>query len=223
MELTRLLQVRTSWFWAGKVADRARAELPSDDLIEIYIAHHYRGLITNKSSWSSAYVMAMIKGDARKFAEKSVADYPAPTDSQIAEADAAVDKYLPKQQFPFAKDRILSLPAMFLATTLLLYVGLPALIAAVIFRGGLALLIAGVTHVRKDGQRASRLRLLWRAMVTWAPVFPVSFVAVLALAKHWTWEPWLALALLAVLAGVSVALPQRGLQDRLAGTWPVPR
>jgi hypothetical protein len=26
-----------------------------------------------------------------------------------------------------------------------------------------------------------------------------------------------------VVAAVSVALPERGIQDRLAGTWPVPR
>jgi hypothetical protein len=48
-------------------------------------------------------------------------------------------------------------------------------------------------------------------------------VTVVALDKHWVWQPWLALALLGLLAAVSVALPKRGLQDRLAGTWPVPR
>ena len=91
------------------------------------------------------------------------------------------------------------------------------------FRGGLVLLIAGVTFVRKDGQRASRLRLFWRAIVAWSLVFPLVSVSVLALAKHWIWQPWLALGLLGLLAAVSVALPRRGLQDRLAGTWPVPR
>ena len=112
---------------------------------------------------------------------------------------------------------------MVLAVSLLVYVGLPALVAALLFRGGVVLLIAGVTYVRKDGARASRLRLLWRAIVAWSPVVPVFSVAILALAKHLTWQPWLALALLGLLAAVSVALPGRGLQDRLAGTWPVPR
>jgi hypothetical protein len=112
---------------------------------------------------------------------------------------------------------------MMIAVTLLVYVGLPALVAALAFRGGLILLIAGVTYVRKDGARASRLRLLWRAIVVWGPVFPVFGVTMFALAKHLTWQPWLALALLGLLAAVSLALPRRGLQDRLAGTWPVPR
>ena len=112
---------------------------------------------------------------------------------------------------------------MVLAATLLVYVCLPALLAALLFRGGVVLLVAGVTYVRKDGVAASRLRLLWRAIVAWGPAVPVFIVAILALDKHWVWAPWLVLALFGLLAVLSVALPQRGLQDRLAGTWPVPR
>ena len=61
---------------------------------------------------------------------------------------------------------------MMMATSLFVYVGLPALVAALLFRGGLVLLIAGVTYVRRDGARASRLRLFWRAIVVWGPVCP---------------------------------------------------
>jgi hypothetical protein len=218
LDLSTLLQMRTSArFWGGK-----NAQLPTDRQVAIYIAHHYRGIITNEAAWSSAYVLTMIKGEARKFAEQSVAEHAAPTKAEIAEADAAVDKHLPKQQF-FAGKPPPALPVMVLAASLLFYVGLPALIAALLFRGGVVLLIAGVTYVRKDGVRASRLRLLWRAIMTWGPVVPVFFVAILALAKHLVWEPWLALAVLGLLAAWSVALPGRGLQDRLAGTWLVPR
>ena len=129
---------------------------------------------------------------------------------------------MPKQQF-FAEKIPPALPVMVLAVSLAFYVGLPALVAALLFRGGMVLLIAGVTYVRKDGARASRLRLLWRAILAWAPSFLVLVVTILALAIHWVWQPYLALALLGLLAVWSVALPTRGLQDRLAGTWPVPR
>ena len=71
--------------------------------------------------------------------------------------------------------------------------------------------------------RASRLRLLWRSLVVWSPVVPICALAIAGLVKHWVWQPWLALALLGLLAAVSVGLRERGLQDRLAGTWPVPR
>ncbi|MCX6924149.1 MAG: protein kinase [Verrucomicrobia bacterium] len=218
MDLNTLLQMRTSArFWGGK-----NAKLPADRLFAIYIAQHYRGIITNEASWSNPMLLAMIKGEGRKFAEQSVAEHPAPTEAEIAEADAAVGTHLPKQQI-FAEKLSPALPAMVIAVTLLMYVGLPALVASVTFRGGLVLLIAGVTYVRRDGARASRLRLLWRAIVVWGPVFPVFCVTMFALVKHLTWQPWLALALLGLLAAVSLALPRRGLQDYLAGTWPVPR
>jgi hypothetical protein len=218
MDLTTLLQMRTSArFWGGK-----NAKLPTDPQMAIYIAQHYRGLITNETQWSSPYVLVMIKGEGRKFAEASVAEHPVPTEAEIADADAAVDKYLPKQQF-FAEKTPPGLPVMVLAASLLFYVGLPALVAAALFRGGMILLVAGVTYVRKDGARASRLRLVWRCLVAWAPVLPTFAVAIAALGKHWMWQPWAALVLLGLLAALSVALPERGLQDRLAGTWPVPR
>jgi hypothetical protein len=204
MDLSMLLQVRTT----GRLFGGKKAHLPTDRQIAIYIAHHYRGFITNETAWSSWMVMSSIKGASRKFAEQSVAEHPAPTEAEIKEAEAAVGKHV---------------PVVVMAVTLLVYVGLPAVVAALLFRSGLVLLIAGVTYVRKDGLRASRLRLLWRAMVTWSPVAPVFGVATAALQTHWVWAPWLALALLGLLAAVSLALPTRGLQDRLAGTWPIPR
>jgi hypothetical protein len=218
MELNTLLQMRTSGrFWGGK-----NAKLPADRLFAIYIAHHFSGLITNAAAWSSPMVLSMIKGDARKFAGQSVAEHPAPTEAEIKEADTALDNRLPKQQ-AFAEKLSPALLAMMMAVSLFVYVGLPALVAALLFRGGVVLLIAGVTYVRRDGARASRLRLLWRAIVVWGPVVPVFSVTVFAFTKHLTWQPWLALGLLGVLAAVSLALPRRGLQDYLAGTWPVPR
>ena len=167
-------------------------------------------------------VVALITGEGRKFAEQSVADHPSLPPSEVAEAEAAVDKFLPKQQF-FAQDPPPALAVIVLAGSLLLYVGVPALVAALLFRGGLVLLVAGVTYTRKDGARASRLRLLWRALLAWCPVLPVFAVSMFAMVRHLNWQPWLALALLGLLAAASVALPRRGLQDRLAGTWPVPR
>ena len=87
---------------------------PADSQFAIYIAHHYAASSPMRPTWSSPFVLAMIKGDARKFAEQSVAEHPAPTEAEIAEADAAVGKYVPKQQF-FAEKTPASLPAMVLA------------------------------------------------------------------------------------------------------------
>jgi hypothetical protein len=218
MELNSLLSMRTSArFWGGK-----NMQMPADRQIAIYIANHYRGMITNQASWSSPYVLSMVKGEGRKFAEQSVAEHAEPTEAEIKEADDAVGRFVPKQQF-FGEKLPPWLPAMVMVGALLFYVCVPALIATLLFRGGLVLLIAGVTFVRKDGQRASRLRLLWRGIVTGSPLFLAFVLSIIAISQHATWGPWLALALPGLLAVLSVALPKRGLQDRLAGTWPVPR
>jgi uncharacterized RDD family membrane protein YckC len=218
MDLCTLLEKRTSAnYWGGD-----KAYIPTDRQIALYIAHHYRGLITNADSWSNPMVLQMIKGEARKFAEQSVAEHPALTEAEIAEAEDTVGKHMPEPRVFDAEPR--SLQAMVFESSLLLFVCLPALAAALLCRGGVVLVIAGVAYTRKDGALPSRLRLLWRAILTWCPLFLAFSVSILE-RKIWhlDWEPLLALALLGLLAVWSVALPVRGLQDRLAGTWPVPR
>ena len=108
---------------------------------------------------------------------------------------------------------------------LVLYVGIPALMAALLFRGGLVLLIARVTFVRKDGARASRLRVFWRALVAWSPIFLLGLVLVAGLKVYFGLFTASLVASLFIcgLAILSLALPDRGLPDRLAGIWPVPR
>jgi hypothetical protein len=97
-----------------------------------------------------------------------------------------------------------------------------------LFRGGLALRMAGMTFVRRDGKRASRLRVFWRALVAWSPLWSAPFVLIPILGKPdpatFNDLPFALLSgLFLGLAVLSVALPKRGLPDRLAATWPVPR
>jgi hypothetical protein len=111
---------------------------------------------------------------------------------------------------------------------LAIYVCIPALIAALLFRGGLALRMAGMTFVRRDGKRASRLRVFWRALVVWSPLCLAPFALIPLFGKPDATAfrdlPFGLLGgLFLTLAVLSVALPKRGLPDRLAGTWPVPR
>jgi hypothetical protein len=196
---------------------------PTDHQFAIYIAHHYQSVVTNETSWSSTFALALIKGESRKFAEQSVADHPAPTEQEIADAEAALKWHRPSvESASFLKQPWF--PLMIVAVSLALYVGFPALIAAVLFRGGLVLLVAGVTFVRRDGLRASRLRVFWRAIVAWSPVVVgVVLAAALKPVLGMLGGVLTALMLLGGLAILSIALPKRGLADLLAGTWPVPR
>ncbi len=223
IELNTLLRIREPAPFFG-VTNRNR---PTDRQFSIYIAHHYRATITHDASWSTPLTLGLLKGKARKFAEQSVAEYPAPTEAEIAEADAAVEKVMPKGM-TFGATLPPWLPAAAMAGALVIYVCFPALVAALLFRGGLVLLIARVTFVRKDGVRASRLRAFWRALVAWSAlaVGGAVFGAVLAMLQGRAGVLTASIAAGFAVCGLtilSLALPKRGLQDRLAGTWPVPR
>jgi hypothetical protein len=228
LELTLLLQAQQANHWAGEPKGGARTaghaeNTVTDRQVAVFIASHYRATVANDAIWNSPIALAMIKGQQRQFAQQSVADYPAPTKEEIAAADAAVDPVVG----PLLK---ISMPhPLFIVTvTLAVYVCLPAWIAALVFRGGLVLRLAGIMFVRRDGKRASRLRMFWRALVAWSPLWLglIGFMIIVGKPDTavFTGSPFLLnLALYCGLAVLSVALPERGLPDRLAGTWPVLR
>lgn len=91
------------------------------------------------------------------------------------------------------------------------------------FRGGLVLRIANVTFVRRDGRRASRLHVFWRALVAWSPVWLAVIFCVPLGYFHPGLAQVIAYSVVGGLAIVSTALPGRSLPDRLARTWAVPR
>ncbi|HUC85244.1 MAG TPA: protein kinase [Candidatus Acidoferrales bacterium] len=200
---------------------------PSDRQFAIYIASHYRSVVTNEAIWNGTFTRAIIKGPQRRFAERSVAEYASPTADEIKDADAALKGPLDAARaFDFSRNPWL--PWFMAETTLVIYVALPALIAALAFRGGLILLSARVTFVRRDGARASRLRVFWRVLAAWSG-FVVAFLlsAALSVALKRPIGSFEISVLFLLLSGslvvISLALPERGLQDRVAGTWPVPR
>src|SRR5262249_31453005 len=92
-----------------------------------------------------------------------------------------------------------------------------ALASAFAFRSGAWLRAFGIAVVTQDGVEASRLRAVCRAAVAWSWV-PIQ---VMATALGW---PLVSVAILKV-AGLFYAAdnPTRGLQDRIARTYLVPR
>lgn len=170
-DMSQLLGQRTAMrmgFWPKslpKVEDR---------LFAIYIASHYRGAITNAAIWQSNHANMMVAGENRVFAEKSLEDFRDPTTSEVAEATAALKPYLQTAELKAMQDQLQKavwFPLVMAGGLLLIFVCLPALIAALAFRGGLVMLICGVAVVRKDGRPASRGRIFWRSLVAWSPVW----------------------------------------------------
>jgi uncharacterized RDD family membrane protein YckC len=102
--------------------------------------------------------------------------------------------------------------------------GLLALLAAVAARG-VVLRVLGFEIVTADGQRARRWRILARTAIAWSPLF-ATVVAQEALGyriRDVVTMFGAAVAALGAGALIAIAWPSRGLQDRLAGTWIVPR
>ncbi len=227
-ELSMLLQARQGNYLPaekkGEADTAGQGEKASPERqVAVFIASHYRATIADDALWNSPIAISMIKGDARQFAEQSLVDYPAPTKEEIAAADAALNPWL-QQMLQISRPH----PLFIVTVVLIIYVCLPALIAALLFRGGLVLLPAGINFVRRDGKRASRLRVFWRALVAWCPLLfgLIGFMLMFGKLDNGMFNdlPFvLNFGLYCGLAVLSVALPQRGLPDRLAGTWPVPR
>jgi cytochrome bd-type quinol oxidase subunit 2 len=136
-----------------------------------------------------------------------------------------------------------------IAGGVLILVMLPALISALVMRGGLVLHGLGIAVVRADGREISRFRSFARAIIAWSPILlllgvEVMFFATLGrvseqgfdranrstavafwLLTHLSIEraSLLAVSLMAVGGLIATAFPERGLQDRIARTWLVPR
>ena len=105
-----------------------------------------------------------------------------------------------------------------------LSVAVLALVVNFAVRRGLIRMM-GLELVTSDGRPASRLRVLARTAITWSPVLMVPFVISFVspgIPPSLTGTPWWMLVIIAGAVFV-VITPARGVQDRIAGTWVVPR
>jgi hypothetical protein len=99
-------------------------------------------------------------------------------------------------------------------------------IGALVTGSGFTFRPFGAMLVNKKGKRASRIRALWRAIVTWTPL--VVTLMLFAFDRSSARSPVMALQCavmlgMAAAAGWAIRHPSRSIQDRLSGTWIVPR
>jgi uncharacterized RDD family membrane protein YckC len=166
----------------------------------------------------------------------ALAEYPNVSEEEVAEARrvlAATDdpRFIQSEAMSFQEslDAMLSVVHLFSFAYLILIV-IPGIASAFIFRGGLILYLTGITAQTGDGEKASRLRCIWRALIVWSPMlitligaiiglfgFPLKMLELSSIIIIILWVPLTAGAIYAVVS------PERGIQDRLAGTHLVPR
>jgi eukaryotic-like serine/threonine-protein kinase len=203
--------------------------LNADRIFSIYIAHHYRDTVRNSKLWNSAFPQVFIQPADRLFVEVSIQCYAEPTEAEITEAEAAINRAVPRDKLKQIKFWIgvplLTIYVWLPIGFLLFLVAIPALIAAISFRGGLILLVFGLGVVREDGLPASRIRVFWRSLLTWAVLFIPDTVG-RGLRELFYWPTGIQVVVILMMASLTVwsaLLPDRGIPDRIAGTRLVPR
>lgn len=207
--------------WQLALADRKFLTLPvgERDSIERTLASRYRDVMSdgrlfaprNMSDLNLRDFHRAIAGDVLRRHPLPIPDAPV----QFSARTIAVIRRATGQEAPR--------PFVAQAFQLYLAVAVLALIANLAFRRGL-IRIMGLELVIADGRSASRMRVLARTAMTWSPVLVVPL-----LMRFVTWIPpdldgqlWWMLSMVA--GAVVIAIwPARGVPDRLAGTWVVPR
>jgi hypothetical protein len=210
-----------------------RYRLPEADreAIEVALATKYRAALTSQHLVSDPFNLLGMTPRRLELAEERIARRLARADLASHQGNTALETLI-KQAGSTSSAIPWYLGNNYRVLMLLrglLYVAFFAHVNALVFRGGVIRLL-GLEFVAADGQRASRLRVLSRTAAAWAPLLILASAlvmtsrepaAVASSAAHWLTFP--CLLLLSVGAVIAILRPERGIQDRLAGTWIVPR
>ncbi|HMO35196.1 MAG TPA: RDD family protein, partial [Gemmatales bacterium] len=106
---------------------------------------------------------------------------------------------------------------------------------SMIFRGGISLKLMGIDLQNRRGELAERWRCGWRTFLIWSPFLGLILASVWiqeysknldadSRSKWFYWVPWwLALIYLAGVGVIALIRPTRGIHDKLAGVYLLPR
>lgn len=214
---------------AGSERDEAGKQLRR--AFRIHIAGHHRVLIEDSNFWAHPVVAEALTADQRCVAESAIADSPTVSAEKLAEADATI-RYL-RTVILAADSELPHWAAVGIFWGFVMFAALLDLGCLLLLGEGLFLRMLGVATVKRNGDKASRLRVLGRTLLAWSPV-AVGGTLSMALwmnslpgfetnvpAALWS----LGILTLMVVAAMAWAVwkPARSLQDLAVGTWLVPR
>jgi uncharacterized RDD family membrane protein YckC len=219
------------------------------DAIRVHIRANYAPIVRAHAEGRDAPGTSLVfEGWTSRWrlADRTIASGPSPSAAEAADARKEIGE-LSRERFarPSALVDLVALPA-----TLVMLCAPIALLTAYLAHGGIAYRWLGLAIVTREGNPISAYRAAFRAVLGWAPAVLSALALFTGLAQRevfrFTVDPLgattrilkpenagegvLALALSAVFAIVWCAgavaaarRPERGWQDRIAGTWIVPR
>jgi uncharacterized RDD family membrane protein YckC len=197
--------------------------------LETYLAGKHGALLRNTPLWSSS--SQGLEGDRpelRRLASDIAIKYPSVTVEELARSRETIqptlDRMPPQHRWGVSPAvvvlHLMAAMASFLALSC-------SILSSLAFPGGVATRMIGLAVVTRDGNEIGRLRSLARTLIAWAPilVWLVSVPAQIDMGLGPASVLAMSLAFGAMIAGVvwTIAAVDRGLHDRIAGTWLVPR
>ena len=208
----------------GRAFDRAAAET--------YIAGRFGRTLTDPQLWTNSPAIEFL-AQHRQLIERIVTEHPRVSREEMAAATAVLGPFLERQASMRRLRQSMSTwkrAWLEFAVGFLITAGI-GIGTAWLFRGGLFLRAFGVEVVTRIGAPASRVRTLWRGLLAWSPVI-IAFVLLtpnpillrIRDAREVAFVIGVCAAAIFVVGAVwAVMHPERGLQDRIAGTYLVPR
>jgi len=200
-----------------KTKDREDSRMKIEAIRKV-LAWSYRKV---GSSPQGGLLLALMPEGDKAVLESALKDYPAPTMEEISQARKLLDSDAKIRQavsfeptLPDAATAALSSTAFF---------SIPAIVFAFLFRSGPLLYLFGIAIQTEEGSKASRWRCLVRAFAAWSLLLLPWLVIV---SGHESIGNKLLLVLVPLAVGgavYSTIRPERGIQDRIAGTYLVPR
>jgi hypothetical protein len=235
------------WMWMTWITDSgADAEFKTREqrtAAEQYVAAHFGSQLTSDEFWNTQTPpMEPFLGMRRKAAEIA-ARYPAVTPDELARASAIVAPQIQElaeqsadfsanfsANFPAGGEALRGLIASGFASIPVLVPIVFGLISALAVPGGLVTRALRHAVVRRDDREIGRARSAIRFLIAWSPA--LAWIACVGVPMFG--EPRVSsdvasvvgsLAVLLMAAGVAwtIASPERGPHDHIAGTWVVPR
>jgi eukaryotic-like serine/threonine-protein kinase len=199
-------------------------------MLETYIAGRFGAMASRPQFWADPMVAGFLRRHRRTI-ERILVDHPHVSNEQMEAATTAVGPFLERRARHASLQAInpwaiavSGAPLLLLATTL------AAILSAWLFRGGLLLRLFDLVVVTPDGVPVSRLRAVGRAFAAWGPVIVIFWCTpmVASMVGLLGSGPAAGVAISAALLFVGGAIfavvdPPRSLQDRIAGTYLIPR
>ena len=204
--------------------------------LEIVIASRFRTIVGDLKLWTAS--LPPSQRERLEDAQDMIDRHPGVTASELRDAEAQLEPLLAQVEARNQR-RVSDGRSVSFSMTLLAQFGL---LSTVLFRGGMLLRLFGMAVVDAKGRPAAFWRVLARGTIVWGTVivlFPgywdrsfllsrlIPFDALREMSAAVGDYGWLGVApslfLITAAAAWAVFHPARGLQDRLAGTYLVPR